>query len=232
MTRIIAGVAGGRRLESPRGVATRPTADRVREALFSALESRLGTLHGVAFLDLYAGSGAVGLEAWSRGAAAVTLVERDKRTAAVVVRNARALGCDVARVRTAPVAGLLAEPAATAYHVVFSDPPYDRPDASVDEDLAALVTGGWLAPGAVVVVERSTRGQGPHWPAGLDPDGERRYGQTALWYGRGTSQPPGSDPPAHPGVSPCAVPCAPARSTRSPTGTSTSSAAPRSSSTR
>ena len=78
MTRIIGGTAGGRRLETPRGSATRPTSDRVREALFSAIEARTGSLDGLRFLDLYAGSGAVGLEAWSRGAGVVTLVEQDR----------------------------------------------------------------------------------------------------------------------------------------------------------
>lgn len=191
MTRIIAGVAGGRRLETPRGAATRPSADRVREALFSALESRLGSLRGLRFLDLYAGSGAVGLEAWSRGASAVTLVERDKRTAGLVARNARALGCADARVRTGAVSRVLAEgaPAATPYDVVFSDPPYDRPEERVDDDLAVLVAGGWLAPHGVVVVERSSRGRGPRWPDGVEADGERRYGETALWYGRALPTP-------------------------------------------
>src|SRR5689334_5896095 len=92
MTRIIGGTAGGRRLQTPSGDATRPTSDRVREALFSALESQLGSLHGLRFLDLYAGSGAVGLEAGSRGAAAVTLVESDRRTARLVEANARTVG--------------------------------------------------------------------------------------------------------------------------------------------
>lgn len=195
MTRIIAGAAGGRRLETPRGATTRPTADRVREALFSALQSRLGTLHGLAFLDLYAGSGAIGLEAWSRGASSVVLVERDKRAAGLIVRNARSLGCAAARVRSSAVSSVLAGPADAAFDVVFSDPPYDRPDARVAEDLAALVAGGWLAAGAVVVVERSSRGPAPRWPAGLEADGERRYGETTLWYGRATSQPPDHGPP-------------------------------------
>ena len=214
MTRIIAGAAGGRRLETPRGAATRPTADRVREALFSALESRLGTLEGVTFLDLYAGSGAVGLEAWSRGAASVTLVERDKRTAGLVLRNARGLGCTVATVRGGSVATVLAAPAESPFDVVFSDPPYERPDARVAEDLAALVAGGWLAPGAVVVVERSSRGPGPGWPAGLEADGERRYGETdALVRSRHLSA-PGSRAFRPRGVSACAVRCVPVPSTR------------------
>src|SRR6476620_12094520 len=103
MTRIIGGTAGGRRLRTPGGEATRPTSDRVREALFSALESRLGSLTGLRFLDLYAGSGAVGLEAMSRGAGVVTAVESDRRTARLVQQNADALGFRRAEVVAAPV---------------------------------------------------------------------------------------------------------------------------------
>ncbi len=94
MTRIVAGSAGGRRLRTPSGGRTRPTSDRVKEALFSALESQIGTLAGRRFLDLFAGSGAVGLEARSRGAQHVTLVERDPATAALIRANAKELGLD------------------------------------------------------------------------------------------------------------------------------------------
>src|SRR6188768_3436238 len=98
MTRIIGGTAGGRRIDTPRGVTTRPTSDRVREALFSAIEAWCGSLQGLRFLDLYAGSGAVGLEAWSRGAGVVTLVEQDRRTARLIDQNAKALGFPKAEV--------------------------------------------------------------------------------------------------------------------------------------
>src|SRR5689334_25203205 len=107
MTRIIGGTAGGRRIDTPRGTATRPSSDRVREALFSAIESWCGSLQGLRFLDLYAGSGAVGLEAWSRGAGVVTLVEQDRRTAAVISANAKTLGFARANVVAASVAGTL-----------------------------------------------------------------------------------------------------------------------------
>jgi 16S rRNA (guanine966-N2)-methyltransferase len=190
VTRIIGGTAGGRRLRTPRGAATRPTSDRVREALFSSVEAALGPLEGVAFLDLYAGSGAVGLEAASRGAARVTLVEQDRRTAGLVVANAREVDLDV-EVRTSSVARFLAAwPAPAAYDVVFSDPPYALPDAEVRADLAALVENGWLADGALVVVERPARHPVGGWPAGLEPGRVRRYGETVLcfatrtpWYG-------------------------------------------------
>src|SRR6188768_4537862 len=98
MTRIIGGTAGGRRITTPSGQHTRPTTDRVREALFSSIEAWCGSLQGLRFLDLYAGSGAVGLEAWSRGAGVVTLVESNRRTAALIADNARAIGFSRARV--------------------------------------------------------------------------------------------------------------------------------------
>lgn len=182
MTRIIGGSAGGRRIDTPRGAATRPTSDRVREALFSAIESWCGSLHGLRVLDLYAGSGAVGLEAWSRGAEAVTLVESDRRTAALVAANARALGFTDAQVVAASVATVLARGAAAPYDVVFLDPPYPLDDAALGGDLALLVAHGWLAPGALVVVERSSRSPEPTWPDGLARDREKRYGETTLWY--------------------------------------------------
>lgn len=182
MTRIIGGSAGGRRIDTPRGAATRPTSDRVREALFSAIESWCGSLHGLRVLDLYAGSGAVGLEAWSRGAEAVTLVESDRRTAALVAANARALGFAGAQVVAASVATVLARGAAAPYDVVFLDPPYPLEDAALGADLALLVAHGWLAAGALVVVERSSRSPEPAWPAGLCGTRHKRYGETTLWY--------------------------------------------------
>lgn len=182
MTRIIGGRAGGRRINTPRGAATRPTSDRVREALFSAIESWCGALHGLRVLDLYAGSGAVGLEAWSRGAEAVTLVESDRRTAALVSDNARTLGFAGADVVAAAVATVLARGAAAPYDVVFLDPPYPLEDAALGGDLALLVAHGWLAAGALVVVERSSRSPEPSWPAGLSGTRHKRYGETTLWY--------------------------------------------------
>src|ERR671920_2502180 len=111
MTRIIGGSAGGRRIDAPRGTSTRPTSDRVREALFSAIESWCGSLQGLRFLDLYAGSGAVGLEAWSRGAGVVTLVEQNRRTAQMISANAKGLGFGKPNVVVAPVAVMLERPA-------------------------------------------------------------------------------------------------------------------------
>lgn len=185
MTRIIGGTAGGRRLQTPKGDRTRPTSGRVREALFSAVEAWCGSWHGLRFLDLYAGSGAVGLEAWSRGAAAVTLVEGDRRTAALVRANARELGCTAARVLSANVHTVLAgpreDPGDLPYDVVFLDPPYPLDEAHLAADLELLP--GWLASEALVVVERSSRSPEPTWPPGVVRERSKRYGETVLWYG-------------------------------------------------
>jgi len=179
VTRIIGGTAGGRRIRTPPGERTRPTADRVREALFSAWESRLGSLEGLAFLDLYAGSGAVGLEARSRGARPVVLVEQDRRTALLVEDNARSLGMDeVTVVPTAVARHLAGRP--RPVDVVYLDPPYSAPASQVRDDLTALGAGGWLRPGSVVVVERASRDREPFWPDDFDPTRERRYGETVL----------------------------------------------------
>lgn len=190
MTRIIGGTAGGRRLQTPPGDATRPTSDRVREALFSALEAQFGSLRGLRFLDLYAGSGAVGLEAASRGAVGVTAVESDRRTARVVASNAAALGFDV-EVRAQPVAGVLATSPRAPYDVVFLDPPYPMDTEEVARMLALLVAHDWVQPGGVVVVERSARSVEPTWPGGLEPRRHKKYGETVLWYLRRVSD---SDP--------------------------------------
>lgn len=174
MTRIIAGTHGGRRLAVPSGTGTRPTADRAREAMFSSLQSFLD-LEGARVLDLYAGSGALGLEAVSRGAAEATLVEDDPRAVAVLQRNVTDLGL-AARVVDADVAAFLrGQP--SPYDVVLLDPPYEL---DVDPVLALLLP--WLADEAVVVVERRTRGPAPTPPQGLRPERSRRYGEATLWY--------------------------------------------------
>jgi 16S rRNA (guanine(966)-N(2))-methyltransferase RsmD len=185
MTRIVAGSLGGRRIAAPPGARTRPTSDRVREALFSALAS-MTDLSGARFADLYAGSGAVGLEALSRGADHVLLVEHDPRAARVTRQNIAALAAGrAARLVTASVAQALATgPDGGPYDVVFADPPYAVPDEEITAMLAALVDGGWLAADAVVVVERSSRGADPTWVPGITGLRTRRYGETTLWYGR------------------------------------------------
>lgn len=184
MTRIVAGSVGGRQIAVPPGRATRPTTDRAREALFATLET-LVDLDGARVLDLFAGSGAVGLEALSRGAGHALLVESDVRAARLIAENARALGLAGAQVAHGPVARVLAgRPSEGGYHVVFADPPYSMPDTDLDAVLADLVTHGWLAEGAVAAVERASRGAGPSWPEGMEPVRNRRYGEGMLWYGR------------------------------------------------
>lgn len=192
MTRIIGGTAGGRRLETPKGQTTRPTSDRVREALFSAIESWCGSLDGLRFLDLYAGSGAVGLEALSRGAGVATFVEQDRRTATLISRNAKALGF-AADVIAHSVGTVLSGAPRASYDVVFLDPPYPLPDAEVDADLAKLVAHGWLAADALVVVERASKRSTTTWPEGITPLRERKYGETLLRYGHAASV--GADEP-------------------------------------
>ena len=189
MTRIIAGAHGGRRLSAPAGAQTRPTSDRVREAFFSALETMVD-LSGARFADLYAGSGAVGLEALSRGATSALLVEADAKAARVIRDNIVALRAgDSARLITGKVAQVVAmPPEGGPFDVVFADPPYAVPDDEVTELQRALVDNGWLAPEAVVVLERSTRtavrGEPLSWVDGITADRSRRYGETTLWYGR------------------------------------------------
>jgi 16S rRNA (guanine966-N2)-methyltransferase len=190
MTRIIGGEAGGRRLSTPRGVQTRPTSDRVREALFSAIESWCGSLRGLRFLDLYAGSGAIGLEAWSRGAGVVTLVEQDRRTAALISENARSIGFPRAHVVYAPVASTLRRAPSAPYDIAFLDPPYPLSDEALAADLKALATEDWLVPGALIVVERSVRSPEPAWPGGIMAGREKRYGETVLWYGHAAPESP------------------------------------------
>ncbi|CAN5612512.1 16S rRNA (guanine(966)-N(2))-methyltransferase RsmD [soil metagenome] len=182
MTRIIAGLAGGRTLQTPRGSSTRPTTDRVREALFSRIDAVLD-LQGAHVLDLYAGSGALGLEAASRGAAVVRCIEADRRTATLISGNAAQLGLDAVEVRANRVERVLAAGSDTAYDLVLADPPYPLSEPEISAMLQALVAGGWLAGEAMVVLERSHRSPMPDWPAGIDHVGSRRYGQTALHEG-------------------------------------------------
>jgi 16S rRNA (guanine966-N2)-methyltransferase len=184
MTRIVAGAAGGRRLAVPRGEGTRPTSDRAREGLFSTVTSMLGSLNGARVADLFAGSGAVGLEALSRGAAHVLFVERDPAAVRVIRSNVAQLKLPGARVTAAPVARVLATAPNAPYDVVFLDPPYVMPDDEIRDLLTSLLEHQWLTSDALVVVERSTRGGQFSWPDGFAAARARRYGEGTLWYGR------------------------------------------------
>ena len=192
MARVIAGEAGGRRLAVPAGRDTRPTSDRAREGLFATVSSILGALAGARVLDLYAGSGAVGLEALSRGAAQVLLVESGAPAARVIRQNIGAIGLPGAAVIADRVERVVARgpdqapsPAGGRYDVVFADPPYAMADEDVTRMLARLADGEWLAPGALVIVERATRSGPVRWPDGFVPDRARKYGEATFWYGLG-----------------------------------------------
>lgn len=200
MSRIIAGSRGGRRIAMPPGDRTRPTTDRVREALFSAIAAWAGTaaappeqsLAHLAFCDLYAGSGAVGLEAASRGAHPVLLVERDRRTAQLTKDNAKALGLAV-DVTISSVEQVLQRPPARPYDVVFADPPYELDTSAVNAQLQQLVANRWVAPGSLVVAERSRRTPDLTWPEAAARCWSRAYGETVLHFGSLEPGPSGTE---------------------------------------
>lgn len=200
-SRIIAGSRGGRRITMPPGDGTRPTTDRVREALFSAVAAWAGTaaqpaeesLAGLAFCDLYAGSGAVGLEAASRGASPVLLVERDPRTARLIESNAEALGLSV-DIATTSVPKLLRRPPAHAFDVVFADPPYELDTTILSDQLEQLVANFWVAEGSLIVVERSRRSPDLVWPTAAAKRWSRSYGETILSFGSLEPESAGSAP--------------------------------------
>jgi 16S rRNA (guanine966-N2)-methyltransferase len=183
VTRIVGGAARGRRLAvPPRG--TRPTADRAREGLFNTLATEID-LAGARVLDLFAGSGAVGLEALSRGASAAVFVESDHRTAGVLAANVAAVGLPGAIVRRCPVETYLAAVGADdAFDVVFADPPYALSATVISGLLRSLADLRWVAQHGVVVLERSWRDPGPEWPSEIKAIKQRRYGEGCLWYGR------------------------------------------------
>ena len=182
MTRIVAGTVGGRRIEVPRS-GTRPTSERVREALFARLD-HYGVLDGARVLDLCAGSGALGLEAASRGAGEVALVDSSRSASQTCQRNIRSLGLSGVSAVTAKAATFVAGPAGTPADLVLIDPPYELSEEELAAILIPLVRSEdpWLAPRTVVVVERSTRSPEPTWPAGLERFADKRYGETTVWF--------------------------------------------------
>lgn len=177
----MAGVAGGRRLAVPPH-GTRPTSDRVREAMFSALQARRD-LNGARVLDLYAGSGALGLEALSRGAAHVRFVESDRRAAAVLRRNVETLSLPGAQVTIGAVQAVLRGDPGEPYDMVLADPPYALDEVTLAGVLSAVAGGGWLARSALLVVERPAKALPPTWPDDVAALTHRRYGDTAVYYG-------------------------------------------------
>jgi 16S rRNA (guanine966-N2)-methyltransferase len=185
VTRIIAGRAGSLTLEVP-DAGTRPTSDRVRESLFGALESA-DAVRGAVVLDLYAGSGALALEAISRGAATADLVEKAPKAASVVQRNIDRVAKSVGRERGTSTIRLHRAPAELflrgihgPFTLVFIDPPYALGDAELTTALTHLTP--LLAPDALVIVERASRSGAPALPEGLVALRDKRYGDTTMWW--------------------------------------------------
>jgi len=181
MTRIIAGQHGGRRIQTPKGDGTRPTSDRVREAMFSSLESELGGFDGLRVLDLFAGSGALGLEALSRGAELAVFVEASSQAAAVIARNVAELGV-AGDVERSKVERWIEDGSPDAFDLVLIDPPYAFATASVTA-LVAAVKESFASADAVFVVERATRDPFV-WPEGVAGLRHKKYGETTLYFGR------------------------------------------------
>lgn len=186
MTRIVAGAAGGRRLKVP-PQGTRPTSERVREALFNALEAA-GELRGCRVLDLYAGSGALGLEALSRGAAEAVFVESDRRAVRVLRGNVAELALGGVVLATS-VDGALSQQPERPFDLVLADPPYALDGARLNVMLTALAAGGWIAPDGLVIIERAVRDGEPDWPAGFEPLRVMRHGDTALYWAEYVTSP-------------------------------------------
>lgn len=184
MTRVVGGAAKGRRLAVPRR-GTRPTSGRAREALFSSLVGLLD-LDGTRVLDLFAGTGAVGLEALSRGASAACFVESDRVACETLRDNVDAVGLAGAEIHQRLAAAyLVGAGAGKPFDLVFADPPYTFDEQQLGTLLTALATPRWLADRAIVVVERSARSPEPPWPGAIESIKRKRYGEGVLWYGRG-----------------------------------------------
>jgi 16S rRNA (guanine966-N2)-methyltransferase len=183
--RIIAGVAKGRILGAVAG-ATRPTSDRAREGLFSSLASEFGTFEGLHVLDLFGGSGAIGLESLSRGATSVHIVEKDDEAQKTIETN-----FEIVKKSNPPgsfhLYGMSAErflkdAPKNKYHLVYIDPPYDFSNQAVEDVLSALHDYEFLSSDAFIAVERTTRGAQFIWPDAFVPARERKYGQATIYY--------------------------------------------------
>ena len=184
--RIIAGVAKGRTLGSVAG-ATRPTSDRAREALFSSLTSEFGEFLGVHVLDLFGGSGAIGLEALSRGASIVHVIERDPEAQKTIQNNFELVQKNKPagdfHLFSMSAQSFVSDPAKEKYHFVYIDPPFDFLDSEVEDVVAKLHSGGFLKEDALIAVERTTRGSQFSWPEGFTPLRARKYGAATIYYG-------------------------------------------------
>jgi len=185
--RIIAGVARGRVL-SPVAGATRPTSDRAREGVFSSLLSEFGDFFDLNFLDLFAGSGAMGLEALSRGATLVHAVEKDERACKSITANAELVAknkpAGTFHLYPMPVYKFLEGTPPATYDIVYADPPYDVTDTELHKDLVNLRVDGFLNEGSIVAVERAQKSGALEWPKGYQPLRSRKYGQALIYYAK------------------------------------------------
>lgn len=182
--RIIGGQWRGRRIEAPRGRDTRPTLDRVREAIFSSVYSLFGELEGCVVVDLYAGSGALGLEALSRGARRCVFVESDRKAAALITANARSLGASAEEatvVQASVNSALAARMRGMGASLLLADPPYRIEPLEFSQVLEGLATAGVLEHDALVVYEHSTQSD-VVWPLGFTVRADRRYGDTVVSF--------------------------------------------------
>ena len=184
--RIIAGLAKGRTIDAVSS-STRPTSDRAREALFSTLASEFGDFEDLHVLDLYAGTGAIALEALSRGAAIVHAVEKDDAAAKAITsnhENLKTAHCPgIFHLYAMSVHRFLQDKAAQPYHFIYIDPPYDVDDLDVVENLIQLRDGGYLHPQALIAIERNSRVKEISWPDGMEALREKNYGQATIFYG-------------------------------------------------
>jgi 16S rRNA (guanine966-N2)-methyltransferase len=181
MTRIIAGSAKGRRLDVPRQ-GVRPTSSRVREAMFSSVTGLIGEWEREKVLDVFAGSGALGLEALSRGASDSVFIENDRRTVAELRGNIA--GLDIGgEVLIADALNLPPSPRNYEASLVLADPPYEMKPQRLGAAMKAWMSGGWIAPRAIIVLEGPAKWAGWEWPGGIEEVQSRRYGDTRIWYG-------------------------------------------------
>ena len=187
--RIIAGVAKGRTLGTVAG-ATRPTSDRAREGLFSSLLSEFGDFLGLHVLDLFGGSGAIGLEALSRGASLVHIVEKDSDAQKTVENNFELVNKNMPagkfHLYSMSAQRFVSDPPKDKYHIVYIDPPYEFLDYEVEEILSKLHSGGFLKDDALIAVERTAKRSNFSWPSGFTAVRERNYGQATIFYGNYT----------------------------------------------
>lgn len=183
--RIIAGVAKGRSLSSVAG-ATRPTSDRAREAIFSTLTSEFGDFLGLQILDLFAGSGAMGLEALSRGASLVHCVEKDDAAAKTISTNAslvqKAQPVGAFHLFHMSVQKFVEGTPQNQYHFIYIDPPYDFSDSEISTILEKLHANNFFKDGAVIAIERASKTAQPVWPQGYEPSRTKVYGQASIYY--------------------------------------------------